>query len=164
MATPPITPQDKDAYLASLNALLEALRPLQPNLTKDEQRKLSARAMGPAGIPFAQQAGLVLTNFKPVLSRRLTDATIAAYPGWLTTFADATDLLVPARALVEALTRIALHTGVQVMDVAREVYDNVKDDKGRTPGLADIQTKMAERFKQTKGPEEPPLNGITPKA
>jgi hypothetical protein len=44
MATPPITLQDKDAYLASLNALLEALRPLQPNLTKDEQRKLSARA------------------------------------------------------------------------------------------------------------------------
>ncbi|AMR26698.1 hypothetical protein A0257_05980 [Hymenobacter psoromatis] len=130
-----------------LLAALELLQPYQPDLTREEQKSLASKGMGRESIPFAQQAGLVLTSFKQVLSRTITDETIAAYPDQLATFDAASELQVPAQALVDLLAKVGLVAGAEVMDVARLVYKNVQDDNGCTPGLRDLEAKMAERFK-----------------
>lgn len=129
-----------------LLAALELLQPYQPDLTSAEQKSLASKGMGRESIPFAQQAGQVLTSFKQVLSRAITDETIAAYPDQLATFDAASELQVPAQALVDLLTKVSLVAGAEVMDVARLAYKNVQDDNGRTPGLRDLEAKMAERF------------------
>ena len=153
----PLADKDLAAYTQHLEAVRDALAPLVPILTEKEQKSMSSRSMGREGVPFAQQAGQVLANYKQVLNRRITDEAIAAYPQWLETFDQASELLVLVQGLSASLTKIALVAGVSVMDMARETYDDVKKDKGRTPGLHDLEQKLAERF-ASNGPRK---NGDT---
>lgn len=142
-------PMDPKVKTAAKKALLDVLAQLQPyraNLTKEERKSLSSKGMGRESIPFAQQAGQVLTDYKQVLSRSITDEMIAAYPTQLATFDDASDLAVTAQSIVDLLAELGFITGTNVMEVARATYKNVQDDKGRTPGLRDLEAKMAERF------------------
>ena len=142
----PIDPKVKADISQHLLAVLALLQPYQPNLTKEAQKSLASKGMGRESLPFAQQAGQVLSGFKQVLSRAITDEMIAQYPAQLATFVDASELEVTAQAIVDLLGKLGLVAGAGVMEVARMAYKNVQDDNGRTPGLRDMEQKMAARF------------------
>jgi hypothetical protein len=124
------------------------LQPYQLTLTDEEERRLAPTSMGRESIPFAQQAGQLLISFPDVLSRRITNEMIGNYPTWLQTFEDADDIILEADSISDLLNTTRKVAGNQAMSVARTAYRNGQDDKGSTPGLADLVAKMAERFAQ----------------
>ncbi|AMJ65828.1 hypothetical protein [Hymenobacter sp. PAMC 26628] len=151
----PIDPKVKADVAQHLLAALALLQPYQPDLTKEDQKSLASKGMGRDSIPFAQQAGQVLTGFTQVLSRSITDEVIAQYPAQLATFDEASELQTTAQAIADLLAKLGLVAGAGVMEVARLVYKNVQDDNGRTPGLRDLEQKMAARY-ATNGPARIP--------
>ena len=154
--TGPFPPTIKQEVLDLLQQALDKLRPYEMTLTDAEQKSLGSAALGRESIPFVQQAGQLLANYPQVLRRTITDEMIAEFPTWTTTFADADDLLVKTQAIAGLLSTVRLSNGAQAMDVAREAYKDGQDDKGNTPGVADIIAVMSKRFPTGPKPKTPP--------
>jgi len=148
---PAVKPIPADVKADVLKLLQEAMAKLQPyqlTLTDAEERRLAPTSMGRESIPFAQQAGQLMTTFPDVLTRAITDEMIAEHPTLLQTFEDADDLMLEADKIRDLLNTVRKVTGSTVMGRARTAYRNGQDDKGRTPGLADLVRRMSERFDQ----------------
>ncbi|MBF9220537.1 hypothetical protein [Hymenobacter ruricola] len=143
--TTPIPAAVKKDVLALLQQALDKLHPYTVTLTDAEQKSLASGAMGRESVPFVQEATKLLANYPQVLRRTITDEMIAEYPTWATTFADADELLTKTQALAALLGTVRLASGAQAMDLARDAYKDGQLDKGKTPGVAEIDT-MSKRF------------------
>jgi hypothetical protein len=147
-AVKPIPAAVRDEVLKLLQQAKAKLQPYQITLTDEEERRLAPTSMGRESVPFVQQAGQLMTMFPDVLTRRITNEMIAEHPTLLQAFEDADDLMLEASAIRDLLKTVRKVAGSTAMDRARTAYRNGQDDKGRTPGLADLVRKMKERFDQ----------------
>lgn len=148
-ASIPLPPQVHDQLASLFKQAIDLLAPYQIALTDKEQKSLGSVNMGPASVSFAQDAGQLLTQYTQVLRRSITDDVIAAYPVLLDTFSAASDLEVQVNTLRAQLDSIGLVAGASVMSTARAAYQDGQNDKGRTPGVADLVARMSARFPHT---------------
>ncbi|MDO7873535.1 hypothetical protein Q5H93_02240 [Hymenobacter sp. ASUV-10] len=155
-AVKPIPAAVKEDVLKLLQEAKAMLQPYQLTLTDEEERRLAPTSMGRDSIAFVQQAGQLMTNYPDVLTRAITDAMIAEHPVLLQTFEDADDLMLEANAIRDLLKTVRKVAGNTAMGRARTAYRNGQDDKGRTPGLADLVRTMSERFDQDADADDSP--------